>query len=704
MTALGKRSRLLGVLAAATCLAVSGTLAGEAEQYKPSAEAIRQAGSGPFFEGKSPEQIAPYLAHPHPIPSSAAARALGLYRDAALPFIKRLLGDTHAGTRMGALKALQFGYGRKADGPMWDTVPPAVQDVLTAVVPLAGDPDPWVRRGVLDLVRSLRVENAEIHKILYRLAGDGHVGVRAAVCDLMRFDMKDPAARVRIGIINNVATNRAETRTPADYRLLRPANAHIEECRAAIPVVLDFLRRHGQGLYGMWADRPRVTAMKVLSHYHDDPRVAAALPLLMERYTLGGSREWYGPTRTILLKIGPKALPALRAFLATGKQRLGRGDVDADVDWSAVRYSYPRRLRELAAVAEMIPLVHGRARPEGARAICRAYVMSWWSRSERALLREALLRIGPAGAGEIRKATKGLAADADTSLAAAAEALEAGRAEGLSKAEGRALAGEKAHIQKHRWQLGRVADELKDVASLAELLAADRLGAKQVESLCRIYRRRIAWDDVIFEPAKLGWIPWPDNWEPWPEVARIRAKLRQGGAGAAPAIRAFIESEKAYRRQRAAYYDDREAFFRGCHVVRFGRGLDGTLIQLDYARADLIDAYAQLTDLALVLEIQGGRKPTAADLAVLCRIYTRRPWPGERKIIDAVLKAQGASAAKRIADHIAAEKAYRVGVVRPNRHAQYANMARARFIWMHDRWRALGQAIDSGIAGLARQR
>ncbi|NQT52087.1 hypothetical protein HQ576_08550, partial [bacterium] len=66
-----------------------------------------------FFEGKSPEQIARYLAFPDWMGAQAAYLALASHGRKAIPLLMRLVGDSHAGVRVGAWDAIGAMNGQK---------------------------------------------------------------------------------------------------------------------------------------------------------------------------------------------------------------------------------------------------------------------------------------------------------------------------------------------------------------------------------------------------------------------------------------------------------------------------------------------------------------------------------------------------------------------------------------------------------------
>ncbi|MEY3204754.1 MAG: hypothetical protein RLZZ21_1085, partial [Planctomycetota bacterium] len=59
-----------------------------------------------FFEGKSPKEIARYLAYPDWMGAQTAFQALASSGDEAIPLVKQLVADTHAGIRVGAWDAI----------------------------------------------------------------------------------------------------------------------------------------------------------------------------------------------------------------------------------------------------------------------------------------------------------------------------------------------------------------------------------------------------------------------------------------------------------------------------------------------------------------------------------------------------------------------------------------------------------------------
>ncbi len=681
---------IVGTVAAAPALA--------GNHYNPGQDGMRKAGFDAFFVGKSPEQIAPYLAHPHPVGMMSAAKAMADRGDAAWPLTKKLLGDTHAGIRMGAIKVLYYRFSRPADAKILVKAPAAMQPMLTAVRPMAKDADPWVRNAVMGLVRDLRVESPEVNDMLITLAGDESISVRAAVSDLVCQRIKDPKTWVEVGILCNQATNASAAPTPADFRLLRAVRGHMECAREAVPVMIEFMAVHGQMLYGMWAERPKVTAALLMNAYPDDPRVRKALPLLVRRYAVQGPDSPYCGLREAMLQIGPDALPAIRAYVNAKdahKQRVKNGREPGQI-WPVLEISFDRRIRELTLLDQAIEFVSA-ATVEQVPAMVASYLSGPWSQSERGRLRMTMLKLGPAASPAIRGAIESGKAAASKQIAAELADVETRLAEKFEKVFGRNIEAELRRVNEQRAQLDRVTGELVRLAETIEMLGVENPTADQVQSLCRLYREHIDWEDTVYEPAKPGWTPAPLTQLPRPDLRLIRAKLLS--CATPEALLAFVSSDQPHRNARTRYWAAREQFFRDHPSVRFGRGLDTVLVNLKFTRDDLTDAYRQLGDIATLGRLKG-KLAAKAPTADLCRIYTRRDWPAGRDLIEAELRSRGRSVEAAVAKHIAAEAQYRKKV-QAERETFYAYLGRSRFVWQHDRLKALGATIDDGVAGLA---
>ena len=90
-----------------------------------------------FFEGKTPKQIARFLAHHNGQPYAAAVRSLAAKGDEALPLMKKLLADKHPWIRGGAIEVLGVMYkfegrtrGRDAEVR---EITPEIKQIITLV-------------------------------------------------------------------------------------------------------------------------------------------------------------------------------------------------------------------------------------------------------------------------------------------------------------------------------------------------------------------------------------------------------------------------------------------------------------------------------------------------------------------------------------------------------------------------------------------
>lgn len=652
--------------------------------WAPSSEEISRIGSEGFFKGKSPEQIAPYLAHPHPIPAAAAAKALAAHGEKAVPFIKKLLKDSHPALRRGALIALGEMYRYEGEG-LRTEIPPELAGVLRLIRPMIKDDDAWVRSTVTGLVKGLKVENGDIHEILYTMATDPAPNVRGAAGGMARYQIRDPHARVKVFTLITETSNKAETVKPTDFPLGIASTAHLEHMRESIPAALGFLDRHCLSLWGMFSDGPSKASMNILERFADDARVMAGLPIILKVYSrkFGGKNVWWthlqeGPRR-ILLAIGPGALPAVQEFIVSERElfeRYASGQAKPVNKWEGLKGGCEERFAELELTAELIRCLHDQKEmAEAVPFVCRIYLDKDWSDVERARMRKWLTGKGTAAVPLVREAATPLKQElmqkVDDEIAAKQKDAEQ----------------EKDHrkrrtIQQAIEKLGKRKDfvdersrELEDMLTSIENAAPEKATPDAVKTLCRLYIRR----------------SWPFQDE------LIRNRLVAWGAGAAPAIREFVESDKSYLTHMLAQFDEEEAHAR--KTLRFGRGLDGALVRLDLARKDLHSWYDELRDLASLVEWSAADRLPADAASELCRMYTRRGWESQNTLIGKILARGGAPALAAIREHIKAEEEALPEEVKMIHHF-LPYTPRSRYKWQYERHKEREAKMRRGVREL----
>jgi len=648
-------------------------------EYSPPSEEILE-GNARKLRDLPTEQVARYLAHPFPIAGSAAAKVLAERGEPVTPLMLKLLKDNVAGLRAGAANVLARLYHHEGE-TFRKQVSPELEKVLAAVRPLINDPDNRVRRAVIRFVNESRVDNPDTRHILLEVAKTRDIGILGSVQGTLRYQLRDPEFRVDLARQSAETLVAMDSPSPGSFKVIQiVSSAHLELCRPLVPASVRFLDRHCLTLWGMFSNSPSVAAMDICERFCDDPRVREALPIILRVYTrkVGGKNVYWthlqeGPRR-ILLRIGPKALPTLRAFLNSERalfRKYAASEAQPVNKWNQLWPGHELRFEELEDVAELIRSLHGqKTAGQAVPLMCRIYLERDWSETERQMIRDRLAALGPAVVPLVRQSLKTLPDEARRRLDSR---LTSWKRSGKEKL--RPLQREIKPLEEHKERIGALAAELGDIATLVQLLALPEPSAAGVETLCRLYIRR--------------------DWAP--QRAMIRDTLERWGPGTAPRIRKFITADRPYLDQRMANLDDEEAHCR--KTQRFGRGLETSLIRLDLARQDLRTWYDELNDLADVIDCVDQAKLSEQALARLCTIYTRRGWASQNKRILAALKRNGPSAAAAIRKHLTAEKEALAEVV-ARKLSYLSNTVKSRYKWRYDRAKTLEAHMAQGIREL----
>jgi hypothetical protein len=231
-----------------------------------------------------------------------------------------------------------------------------------------------------------------------------------------------------------------------------------------------------------------------------------------------------------------KQIAARQAAADAETERRKKAAIKKEVEAVKVRKAeLNQRVAELNELAALVRLFHAR-KPSAADvpALCRFYVKRPWGNQysfikdncsytrplydkQLALTRDTLQRWGGAALPALR-------AFIETDKQALAKALaELDKDEEYWKPQwSRKSTMPLARIAQEREDIQRISAGLRDLAQLIEIASEDRLSREQVGELCRIYTRR-AWAG---------------------QNALIRKLLKRAGAGAVPAIRQHVRSEK----------------------------------------------------------------------------------------------------------------------------------------------------------------
>lgn len=247
-------------------------LASPAAEFAPDYDYISKQ-MMPFFEGKTPEEIAPYLAHHNSNPYNAAAKALAAHGEKALPLVEKLLGDSHPWIRAGAVKTLGVMF--QDEEPNRKT-PREVTPEIRRAVALAGsmldDEHPAVQQALGSFVQSVQVETPETQRMAVYMAGSTDPAVRGQANNLARRLFKDPATVIRIGMTVGAAR---DGNTPGHwniaYMMVKKHKDH-PLVREVFPSYAWFLRNkaNSRPYRGFFSDGAQNHMMEVLQLHWDD--------------------------------------------------------------------------------------------------------------------------------------------------------------------------------------------------------------------------------------------------------------------------------------------------------------------------------------------------------------------------------------------------------------------------------------------------
>ena len=303
------------------------------------------------LEGKSPKEIARFLAHFNGGPAGGAVAALeaALRKDSAdfnksaggrrsplPPLIEQLLGDSHPYIRAGALSVL--GEIHKFTGGKGEVreATSELRRAMALAAMLIDDPHPEVQRALGGFVSKLKVETPEAHRVALRLAAHPDPSVRFSALHMGRYWLKDKATVVRIGILVSKAPegNNPNHWNWAHMLLQRYKDDPI--VREAIPVMAAFIRNKANTVpyRGFFSDGAQYRALEVMAAQWDGEveRMPNVVEALCRCYTRVPYHNYKGWVRTrqmawdLLKKLGPASARAIRATAAEEKKWLANVD------------------------------------------------------------------------------------------------------------------------------------------------------------------------------------------------------------------------------------------------------------------------------------------------------------------------------------------------------------------------------------------
>ena len=322
-----------GALFLALVLYPLGSQAGE---FAPDPEYISDQ-MMPFFKGKTPAQIAPYLAHHSSNPYHAAAKALAAHGQQALPLIEKLLGDSNPWLRAGATHTLGIMF--RDDEPDRKTPRKVTPEYLRAVALAAtmlNDDHPAVQEALGGFVQAVQVDTPETRKMALFMAASTDPAVRGQANNMARRLFKDPATVIKICTIVGAAR---DGNTPDHWNiayLMLKEHKNNPLVREAFPSYAWFLCHlaNSRPYRGFFSDGAQNHMMEVLQVQWDDTTetVPDLVPGLCRSYVRVPYHPYPGWVKTRKLAIEllgrgtAKSAPVILATCAEEKQWLAEVD------------------------------------------------------------------------------------------------------------------------------------------------------------------------------------------------------------------------------------------------------------------------------------------------------------------------------------------------------------------------------------------
>ena len=652
------------------------------------------------FEGMTDEQIAGFFCHPSGSAIGGAVSALAERGEKVLPLLKRMLKDDHPGIRSGALATLARIY--KSDSEEYRTeVPEELLDIIKLARPLIKDPSPWVKNAATGLMLSMKIVNDDIYDILREMAKQD--GNKIGHC--VRYGVKDPRVRTELcmEMINTV--NRSKSKVPSDYKpLLWATSTHMDLCEPHIQTAVNTLNNPEiLALYGFFSNGPPEAALQLLARYARNPLVVKHLGDMLRfaaRKRGGMNSYWYSiveyPHR-IVVKIGPDALPIVEEFCKSEQalyKRIQAGQEPRPSWWKEDSVEFlDGWCKEMKVTAELVQYLYGEKPPERTvPAMCGIYLSNRsWGAWERQQIRDRIMDLGPKALPPLQKTVAAQAALLQANLDELIAAKKAELDDPANKRNKKRLQKDFDAIAEQKAQLDSQVGELEELASLVRVFNSPKLTAADVRTLCRFYMKRPWGKQYPFVHGESSYLrPLHEK-----QLVMTRDTLQRGGKAVLGALRAFLKEHEQVLAGAIAELDKQHEHW----MQQRARQRTLPVARIAVERKDTLRIHAELKDLADTIECASRDRLSEDEIALLCRVYTRRRWATQNALIRDLLKRQGARAAGVIKEHVRRETAALPALVADVERHMYGG-GKTRIIWLYDRAFALQTNVQQGIADL----
>jgi hypothetical protein len=639
------------------------------------------------FDGMEPGKIAGFLGHFSGNAAAGAVAALVEHGETVVPLLKRLLEDEHPGVRAGAVATLGEIYTADSDEYRTDLTP-ALAGTVKLLKPLLEDKSELVRAAVQGAVLKLKVLNDDVYEML-RVMGKADVGLG----NFARYGIKDPEQRTSLIMTMIDGANERRDKEPGSYKpLIYAASAHPELCESYLGTAIDTLKNpEVMAMYGFFSNSGSEGALLIAERFAHDPLVLENLPAILRIGMLRGElgNHYWGVHRSaprhIVATLGPRVFPVVESYLASERKLVARIEAEEERPawWKyATTERYEAWAAELKTVMELARCAQGeKPLADSIESITEIYIARDLTAWERARVRDTIVERGEDAVPLLRAAlaTHRAALETEWDARIAEKRIEADAER--DRGEKRRLARELAELDAKKATAVEHAGELRELADILDAARRARPSGDSVKTLCRYFVSRPGRSDRY-------------ELDYGKQLALVRDTLQRWGGAALPAVRAFMaEDEEAL----AMVMDALAA--RETEIKKKHRHT-GPLSELVRERECVLGIRDELRDLARLLDCSSRDRLGREDAAELCRMYTRRPWPGQKELIRGALVRSGKEVAPVILEHLRAEREALPDISAKIQALTWDTAKGARIVIPYDRFRALDAGMRRGIAEL----
>jgi hypothetical protein len=295
-----------------------------------------------FFEGKSAKEIARYLAYPDWMGAQTAYQALASSGDEAIPLVKQLVADTHAGIRLGAWDAIAEMNTRK----LLDTT--TQQELATLAAARIATEDSAVGMALARAATPM-AEGEALSKLLTGIARLEDIKARETAVDTAVARLKGQP-ELMVPVLRTVIAAKLSNN---DIRALGNAMVNLSsvaktpEARGALPEIAAVLDETSPDTRGMFSNGMMSGGLDVIDLQFDDqvektPQLVAGLSRCFAKVPDTDHPAWTFPNiylRRLIYRLGPVSAAAIDkavAGMANGGGELARPEPLAELKaWSA---------------------------------------------------------------------------------------------------------------------------------------------------------------------------------------------------------------------------------------------------------------------------------------------------------------------------------------------------------------------------------